>query len=180
MLGGIIIYAKLTFPEEHFTSFYILGEGGKAENYKTDLYLGDKESTIVGIENHEGKAVNYTLKVLLGGSEVANREISLDDGKKTLEEVSFDVTRVGPRMKLEILLHKELENEPYMTLHLWVASHIDFEHPEIIERYALSHVPEVNNSDFERETGWFFHEKQSSLQRSVLRRYYNTSGELHD
>lgn len=41
--SGMLIYAKLTFEEERFTAFYILGEGGKAENYPKEVYC-DKES----------------------------------------------------------------------------------------------------------------------------------------
>jgi uncharacterized membrane protein len=165
---GIMIHAKLTFPEDHFTSFYILGEDGKIGNYTTDLYLGAKQSTIVGIENHEGKMVNYTLKVMLTGSEVAKRELSLENGDKKLEDVSFDVTCVGPRMKLEFLLFKEHEKEPYRTLHLWVASHLDFERPELIRKYALSDVPEVLNSDFEwGHSGWLFTRNRPAFRNAT-------------
>lgn len=155
--SGIMIHTKLTFPEEHFTAFYILGEGGRIGNYTTELYLGEKQSTIVGIENQEGKTVNYTLKVLLAGSEIAKRELSLEEGEKKLEDVSFLMTRVGPRLKLEYILFKEQEEEPYRTLHLWLVSHLDFERPDLITKYALSEVPGVRNSDFEHgQSGWSF------------------------
>ena len=156
--AGIIMYAKFTFPEEHFTSFYILGEGGKAENYTTSLYLGHPASVTVGIENHELEKVNYTLIANLGGSVVDTREITLEDNEKWLNSLSFVVNRVGPRMKLEFLLYKENSNEPYRSLHLWVSSHIDYEHPEILKKYALSRslIPEVHNSDFTLNTCWRF------------------------
>lgn len=157
--AGIIMYAKFTFPKERFTSFYILGGGGKAENYTTELYLGHPASVIAGIENHELAKVNYTLIAKLGGSIVATREITLEDKEKWLGNISFTVNRVGPRMKLEFLLYKEnSSSEPYRSLHLWISSHIDYEHPEILKKYALprSLIPEVNNSDFELNTGWGF------------------------
>ena len=156
--AGIIMYAKFTFPKERFTSFYILGEGGKAENYTTTLYLGHPASVTVGIENHELEKVNYTLITKLGGSVVDTREITLEEGAKWLNTISFVVNRVGPRMKLEFLLYKEDSNEPYRSLHLWVSSHIDYKHPEILKKYALplSLIPKVNNSDFTLNTGWRF------------------------
>jgi len=37
--SGMLIYAKLVYEEEKFTALYILGEGGKAENYPKVLHL---------------------------------------------------------------------------------------------------------------------------------------------
>jgi len=160
--AGIIIYAKITFPKEQFTAFYILGEGGRAENYKTDFFLGEEASFLVGVENHEASAMNYTLKVLLGGSEVARRRFGLNDGEKWLGNVSFVVTKVGPRIKLEFLLFKGeggdvVERKPYRELHLWITSRINFERPEIVRKYALKVLPDVENGDFEAgQRGWTF------------------------
>ena len=159
--AGIIIYAKITFPKEQFTAFYILGEGGRAENYKTDFFLGEEASFLVGVENHEASAVNYTLKVLLGGSEVARRHFGLKDGEKWLGNVSFVVTKVGPRIKLEFLLFKEeggdvVERKPYRELHIWITSRL-IERPEIVRKYALKVLPDVENGDFEAgQRGWTF------------------------
>ncbi len=64
---------------------------------------------------------------------------------------------MGPRLKLEYVLYKDKGIEPYRTLHLWVASHLDFEQPEIVARYMLFQEPEVTNSDFEHgKSGWTF------------------------
>jgi uncharacterized membrane protein len=147
--SGIVIYARLTFPEEKFTAFYILGEGGKAENYTTDLYLGRSTSITVGIENHEHATVNYTLQAKLGRSTLNSQEITLNHGENWLRNVSFIVNRVGPRTKLEFLLYKEGSANPDKSLHLWVASHIDYENLEILKNYTLAQPPEIRNRDME-------------------------------
>jgi len=159
--SGIVIYGKLTFPEEKFTAFYILGEEGKAGNYTTDLYLGRSTSIIVGIENHEHATVNYTLEAKLGRSTLNNQKITLDHDENWLRNVSFMINRVGPRMKLEFLLYKEGSANPDKSLHLWVASHIDdYENLEILKNYTLAQPPEIRNRDMELasalESDWIY------------------------
>jgi hypothetical protein len=147
--SGIMIYTKLTFPEEKFTAFYILGEGGKVGNYPTDLYLGRSTSITVGVENHEHTTVNYTLQAKMGRSTLNSQKITLDHGENWLRNVSFIVNRVGPRTKLEFLLYKEGSTNPDKSLHLWVASHIDYDNLEILRNYTLAQPPEIRNRDME-------------------------------
>jgi len=150
--SGIIIYEKLTFPEEKFTAFYLLGEGGRAENYTTDLYLGRSTSITVGIDNHEHTTVNYTLEAKMGRSTLNRQKITLDHWEKWLRNVSFIVNRVGPKVKLEFLLYKEGSANPDKSLHLWVASHIDPESLEILKNYTIVQLPEIRNRDMELVT----------------------------
>lgn len=156
--SGIMTYAKLTFPKEKFTAFYILGEGGKAENYTTDLYLGRSTSIIVGIENHEHKAINYTLQAKIGRSTLSSQQITLNHGEMWLGNVSFIVNRVGPRMKLEFLLYKEDSTTPYRSLHLWASSQVDYETLDLLKKYTAARIPEIRNSDMElvAESDWIY------------------------
>jgi len=50
---------------EEFTEFYLLGPGGKASGYPTDLREGEKASVIIGIANHEYREVNYNVEIWL-------------------------------------------------------------------------------------------------------------------
>jgi uncharacterized membrane protein len=154
--SGIMIYEKLTFPEEKFTAFYILGEGDRAENYTTDLYLGRSTSITVGIENHEHTTIDYTLQTKLSRSTVNSQKITLDPGEKWRGTVSFIVNRVGPRVKLEFLLYKEGSANPDKSLHLWVASHIDYENLEILKNYTMAQPPEIRNRDMALESDWVY------------------------
>jgi uncharacterized membrane protein len=110
---------------EHFTEFYLLGSQRKADNYTTNYILGQTGSVIVGVVNHEYRAVNYTMDVRL-----ENKSLSIPENMKhftlanneTLEEpVTFTLPFEGQKMKLEFLLYNETDKSvPYRDLHLWI------------------------------------------------------------
>ena len=156
--SGMLIYAKLVYEEEKFTALYILGEGGKAENYPKVLHLLEPTPIIVGVENYEHAYTNYTLRVKLGGYLLLERNISLNHGEKWKERVYITPKHVGKRMKLEFLLYKEGLSRPYRSVHLWVDSVIDYENLAEIRKYALSlsELPKIKNSDFESDRNWTF------------------------
>ena len=57
----MLAYAKITFEEEQFTAFYILGGGGKAENYTKEVYLL-WEDDVAGNERWQPVIVPLTLR----------------------------------------------------------------------------------------------------------------------
>ena len=61
---------------ETFTEFYILGPGGQASNYPTNITVGQNASVIIGIVNHEQKTVNYNLVVTSNGNVMSNQNIT--------------------------------------------------------------------------------------------------------
>ncbi|RZN43516.1 MAG: DUF1616 domain-containing protein [Methanophagales archaeon ANME-1-THS] len=156
--SGMLIYAKLTFEEERFTAFYILGEGGKAENYPKEVYLMEPCFILVGIENYEHAPANYTLQVLLGGYPLHREEITLADGAKWEEKVFFTPKHVAKHAKLEFLLYKDGSTSPYRSVHLWVDSVIDYTNLAAVRNYALSDLPVIKNQDMELESDWRFTE----------------------
>ncbi|MHB8085425.1 MAG: DUF1616 domain-containing protein [Dehalococcoidia bacterium] len=117
-----IVYA-IVKPKagEKFSEFYILGTEGKAENYTRDVKLGSPISLTMGIVNHEQAETVYTGKVTIDG--VDNRAlptITLAPEQKQEQVISFDPTKVGQNQKVEFLLFRNAETEPYLTLHIWV------------------------------------------------------------
>jgi uncharacterized membrane protein len=156
--SGMLIYAKVTFEEERFTAFYILGEGGKAENYTTELHLLEPSSIIVGIENYEHAPANYTLQANLGGYPIHLQQITLAHGEKWKDNVFFTPKHVARHMKLEFLLHKDGSTNPYRSVHLWVDSVIGYDNLATIRKYALSDLPIIGNQDMELESNWVFTE----------------------
>jgi uncharacterized membrane protein len=50
---------------ERFTEFYLLGPGGIADEYPSDLVVNETGQLIVGVVNHEYETVNYTVEVWL-------------------------------------------------------------------------------------------------------------------
>ncbi|HID20317.1 MAG TPA: DUF1616 domain-containing protein, partial [Methanophagales archaeon] len=156
--SGMLVYAKITFDEERFTAFYILGEGGKAEDYTKEVYLLEPSSMIVGIENYEHAPANYTLQLKFGGYPLHEQQIKLEQGEKWEDVVSFIPKHVAKHAKLEFLLYKDGSTDPYRSVHLWVDSLIDYDNLAAIMKYALSDPPTIKNPDMESETNWTFTE----------------------
>ena len=107
---------------ERFTEFYILGPEGKTEGYPKELVVGEEAKVIVGIVNREHKTVSYRVEVRIDG--VRNNEVGLlvlEHDEKWEEVVSFTPERVGDNQKVEFVLYKKGEGEPYLEpLHLWI------------------------------------------------------------
>ena len=143
LLSVVTLVFVVVSPKEgeHFTEFYILGSEGKADNYSTKYILGENETVIVGIVNHEYRPINYTMEVKLENKSLPLQEnlryITLAHNETWEEPVVITPSFEGKNMKLEFLLFNETEkNIPYRDLHLW----IDVNTTEAIED---SKVPEA-------------------------------------
>ena len=70
---AMLIYLILNPPPgEKFTEFYILGPKGKAADYPTRLFVNQSGSVIIGIVNHEYRAMNYTVEIWLIDESTSN------------------------------------------------------------------------------------------------------------
>lgn len=106
---------------ERFTEFYILGPQGKAENYPREVTLGDEARVILGIVNREHEPEVYKVEITVDAERVGEIEaISLHHEGKWEQEVIFSPMRAGPTQKVEFLLYKGVDTEPYQELHLWI------------------------------------------------------------
>ncbi len=117
-LGYVVATPKVG---EKFTQFYILGPGGKAIDYPEELNMGQESRVIVGIINREHETMSYQLEMRIDG--VRNNEkgpVVLDHDEKWEEVVSFAPDRAGADQKVEFLLYKNKESEPYLKLYLWI------------------------------------------------------------
>ncbi|WP_148882961.1 DUF1616 domain-containing protein [Thermococcus aciditolerans] len=61
-LAYVVTHPK---PGEAFTEFYILGPGGIADDYPTELFAGENGTVIIGIVNHEHRNVTYYVQIWL-------------------------------------------------------------------------------------------------------------------
>ena len=117
-LAYVVIAPKVG---EKFTEFYILGLGGKAENYPKELAVGEEGKVIVGIVNHEHQGVIYRVEILIDGE--ANNEIrpiELAHDQKWEDVTGFIPQETGESQKVEFLLYKQGDGEPYRSLYLWL------------------------------------------------------------
>lgn len=119
---GILAYVIQSPSEgEKFTEFYILGPGGKMEDYPQRLILGEEGTVILGVINSEHETTAYKVEITIEGDRVAEVEpFSLDHEGKWEQEVSFAPVRAGLDQKVEFLLYKGEGTELYRTLNLWV------------------------------------------------------------
>ncbi len=118
----MVVYVIVTPKQgEKFTEFYLLGPGGKAEGYPTDLIAGKTGSVIVGVVNHEYATMNYTLRVKIKEELLNEQQIQVEHNQTWEKTVNFTPVSQGSSLKLEFLLYKENNfTIPYRDTHLWV------------------------------------------------------------
>lgn len=120
-----MIYYVITTPKigEKFTEFYVLDSNGKADNYQTQLKIGEDATYLLGISNHEYGVVNYTLNIAMNNDTLITQDIMLAHNQTWEQNTIIQTKIVGTNMKLEFLLFKEGNfTEPYRNLHIWVNS----------------------------------------------------------
>lgn len=105
---------------ESFTEFYLLGPGGKASDYPTNLTVGQNASVIIGIVNHEHQTVNYHLLITSDGLILSDQNLTVQDNNKIEIPYNFSLNSTGNK-KIEFLLYKLPDNTNlYRSLHLFV------------------------------------------------------------
>jgi len=121
-LGGVGYAALATSPDtEPFTEFYVVGETGEAAAYPSTLSVGETAEITVGITNHEGQELTYTLVMAADGERLDEQTLTVDDGETVEEPITFFGDEPGEK-RLEILLFREPPgetlDEPYRDLRL--------------------------------------------------------------
>ena len=110
---------------EPFTEFYILGPGGRADNYPGSFGPGEMKTVRVGIVNHENKYKTYDLLVALNDSKTLTtlyeKKIALSNDETWEQPIGLMPDRAGAEMRIEFLLYKEgNRSSPYRDLYLRV------------------------------------------------------------
>ena len=120
-VGSIFYVVSMPKVGEQFTEFYILGMNGKAEGYPRELAVGEEGEVIVGVVNHEYQQEKYFVEVKMDDL-VLPREgpIVLEHEEKWENPLSFYYPEEYENLKVEFLLYREGDDQPYRSLHLWV------------------------------------------------------------
>lgn len=119
LASSMTVYVIVTPKQgEKFTEFYILGPGGKASDYPTNLRVGEEREVIIGVVNHEYTNVMYQLEVKLDGEVIDERIVDLKHNETWEYPFAVRAKKTGENQKLEFLLYKE--GDAYRSLHLWV------------------------------------------------------------
>jgi len=141
LAAGSVTFAVAAPTEgEAFTEFYLLTENETGDlvagDYPTEFTTGESRPVVVGIENHEGQPVGYTVVVALqrvrtDGTVLETREldrfsVELDAGSTWHEERSVTPTTDGRRLRVAFLLYRgdlpanPSVNNAYRSTDLWV------------------------------------------------------------
>lgn len=106
---------------EKFTEFYILGPGGEASGYPTEISIGEEASVILGIVNHEQEKASYLVEIVVDGvSHSEKGPLNLENDEKWESQETFQVDKPGNDQRIEFLLFKDGQVDIYRSLHLWV------------------------------------------------------------
>ncbi len=125
---AMTVYVIVTPKQgEKFTEFYILGPEGMADDYPTDLAVGEVGEVIIGVVNHEYASITYLLEVKLNETVIGGDELHLEHNETWEEPFFFKADEKGEDQKVEFLLYRDQDHnesdetwEPYRSLHLWV------------------------------------------------------------
>lgn len=116
---GLVIFGLSLRPEEKFTEFYILGAEGKLENYVTELKPYEFFSVKLGITNHEGEDVKYTVRAPFQDNAIIAEMSVIADSTWEENIFNFASSEIG-RQKIAFDLYREGEKEIYRSVHLFI------------------------------------------------------------
>jgi uncharacterized membrane protein len=117
---GVILIVVLPQPSEPFTELFLLGSGGNASNYPTNLTVGQTANVTVGVVSHENANANYTLVVTLDNATITTRSFSLANNEQWENSISFAPTHSGMGQKLDFFLFKGGDPNVYRSVYLYL------------------------------------------------------------
>jgi uncharacterized membrane protein len=125
---SFIIYIAVT-PQKvnKFTEFYILNTDGKAGDYPEQVIVDNHVEILIGVVNHEYQPADYKVEIQMDSTEVGQANIgTLAYQQKWERKVSFIPKVVGEGQRVDFILFKNGETEPYLkeplTLYIDVVS----------------------------------------------------------
>ena len=116
-IAGTILIVLFPQPSEPFTEVYLLGPGGKASGYPTNLTVGQTGNVTVGVVNHENANVDYRLVATLANKTVTTKTFSLANGPWE-DSISFTPTTRGAEQKMQVDLYKGGNTTVYRSVYL--------------------------------------------------------------
>ena len=119
---GVSIYVAATRGTgERFTEFYILGPGGKAEGYPTQVVAGRPNTITTGVIDDEGRSTSYRIDVTVNGQPAGTpTALQLASKQKWEQPLQFTAAQAGTHEEVQFLLYRSGDAQPYRQLHLWV------------------------------------------------------------
>jgi uncharacterized membrane protein len=119
--AAALIYHITAPPTEKFTEFYILNEESIAGDYPNQLKPGEEANLILGIINREQTTVTYRVDINFEGQTIdILGPLTLGEGEKLEQPVTFTPEQPGENQKVEFLLYKQGQSNAVESLYLLV------------------------------------------------------------
>jgi uncharacterized membrane protein len=109
-------------PQETFTEFYMLGPDGKLGGYSETTSEGEAVTVTLRVVNHEQADVQYRIELARNAGREQVASMRLGHEKAWEQSYTFTPKEPGENQKIEFLLYKEDETEPYRTLYFWITA----------------------------------------------------------
>jgi uncharacterized membrane protein len=122
--ASALAYAFLTpEPRESYTEFYLLGPGGAMQGYPANLTLGHTQLVTVGIANHEGTDITYTLLAALNDSTrstvLYSGNVTVANGQIVRQTIALKPNRTGSNERIDFMLYRDSDlTSPYRQTYL--------------------------------------------------------------
>jgi uncharacterized membrane protein len=120
---GAVGFIAVNPPEttDPYSEFYVLGPGGNATGYPTNLTPGETGTVIVGVSNHEHERVEYRVEVSWDNETTQSYAVGVPDDETRERRVEVTAPEESGRYAVRFELYKgDPEGEPYRWLRLWV------------------------------------------------------------
>lgn len=88
-----------------YTEFYVLGPGGEAGSYPTELFVDETATVEVGVVNHFDDGRTYTVVLEVDNRTEATRSVRLEPDQQWREQLSFAPSSPG-RKDVRISLYE--------------------------------------------------------------------------
>jgi uncharacterized membrane protein len=104
-----------------FTEFYLLDPKATTSQYPISVQVGQPADVLVGIINHERNAVHYSIVLSVDNSALKRvASVSLGNSETWEQIIQIPTDIAKGRQKVDLLLFREGDNQPYRTLHIWM------------------------------------------------------------
>lgn len=127
---GVLVYT-MAVPKtgSEYSELYILNSQGNTDNFPSDIQIGDTESVIVVIINHENRTADYRIEIQIDNDPNDDIEpitldtidnITLENEEKYEAPASFTPQITGDGQKVYFILFKDGGTEPYLEVNLTI------------------------------------------------------------
>lgn len=118
-IGTLAYVVAVPKNVEKFSEFYLLGAEGMMEDYPQEAVVGQPVHVTVGIINREQEDTTYAVEITMDGDSVAQiGPFLLSKGNTWEDRVTIVPSKAGADQRVEFLLRKDGETEPYLALHI--------------------------------------------------------------